>query len=202
MTSYDVIGLAETRRRHSFNAVYDTREELILGTCDSRRVGVNRSLSMNIDLFLKVIIVDFNAKIGPRRTSEKRHNGTQGLEWNEECERLSEFIKANKTIHGNSQFQKPHSQRWTLESPNGEYHNEIDHIIVNRKFCLTGFAVVRKFYTRSDNAVLRARFYFSRKGEKAAKFKNRSPRTTTNADLFISLLGCWEDAVVDNIDEE
>uniref|UniRef100_A0A0K0DQQ4 Inhibitor_I29 domain-containing protein n=1 Tax=Angiostrongylus cantonensis TaxID=6313 RepID=A0A0K0DQQ4_ANGCA len=24
-------------------------------------------------------------------------------------------------------------QRWTWESPNGEYHNEIDHIIVNRK---------------------------------------------------------------------
>uniref|UniRef100_A0A0K0DQT5 Uncharacterized protein n=1 Tax=Angiostrongylus cantonensis TaxID=6313 RepID=A0A0K0DQT5_ANGCA len=32
--------------------------------------------------------------------------------------------------------------------------------------------------------------------------KNRCPRTTTNWDLFNSLVGCWEDAVVDNIDEE
>ncbi|VDM54760.1 unnamed protein product [Angiostrongylus costaricensis] len=49
---YDVIGLAETQRRHLFNAVYDTGEELFLGTCDSRGVGgvgvlVTTSLSMN-----------------------------------------------------------------------------------------------------------------------------------------------------------
>ncbi|VDM59722.1 unnamed protein product [Angiostrongylus costaricensis] len=53
---YDVIGLTETRRRQPFNAVYDTGEELFLGTCDSRGVGgadvlVNTSLSMNTDPF-------------------------------------------------------------------------------------------------------------------------------------------------------
>ncbi|VDM61251.1 unnamed protein product [Angiostrongylus costaricensis] len=53
---YDVIGLAETRRRHLFTAVYDTGEELFLGTCDSSGVGsvgvlVNTSLSMDIDSF-------------------------------------------------------------------------------------------------------------------------------------------------------
>uniref|UniRef100_A0A0K0D024 DDE-1 domain-containing protein n=1 Tax=Angiostrongylus cantonensis TaxID=6313 RepID=A0A0K0D024_ANGCA len=83
-----------------------------------------------------------------------------------------------------------------------EYHNEIDHIKVNRKFCLTDIAVVTKYYTGSDTRLLHARFYFSRKGEKAAKFKNRIPRTTPKWDLFNSLVGCWEDAVVDNIDEE
>uniref|UniRef100_A0A0K0DLI4 Endo/exonuclease/phosphatase domain-containing protein n=1 Tax=Angiostrongylus cantonensis TaxID=6313 RepID=A0A0K0DLI4_ANGCA len=51
---YDVIGLAETRRRHPFNAVYDTGEELFFRTRDSRGVGgvgvvVNTSLSMNIE---------------------------------------------------------------------------------------------------------------------------------------------------------
>ncbi|VDM62172.1 unnamed protein product [Angiostrongylus costaricensis] len=35
-TRYDVIGLAETGRRHPFNAVYDTGEELFFGTCGSR----------------------------------------------------------------------------------------------------------------------------------------------------------------------
>uniref|UniRef100_A0A0K0CUC6 Endo/exonuclease/phosphatase domain-containing protein n=1 Tax=Angiostrongylus cantonensis TaxID=6313 RepID=A0A0K0CUC6_ANGCA len=34
--------------------------------------------------FFKVIIGDFNAKIGPRRSSEERHIGTHGLEWNEQ----------------------------------------------------------------------------------------------------------------------
>uniref|UniRef100_A0A158P7B8 Endo/exonuclease/phosphatase domain-containing protein n=1 Tax=Angiostrongylus cantonensis TaxID=6313 RepID=A0A158P7B8_ANGCA len=144
MIRHDVIGLAETRRRHPFNTVYDTGEELFLGTCDSRGVGgvgvlVNTSLSMNIDsfeqlttrigrlrlkrcgstpaltvfvvyaptsnydeeeveafymdlerfyredhTFFKVIIGDFNAKIGPRRSSEERHIGTHGLKWNEQ----------------------------------------------------------------------------------------------------------------------
>uniref|UniRef100_A0A0K0D886 Endo/exonuclease/phosphatase domain-containing protein n=1 Tax=Angiostrongylus cantonensis TaxID=6313 RepID=A0A0K0D886_ANGCA len=60
--------------------------------------------------FSKVIIGDFNAKIGPRRSSEERHIETHGLEWNEQGEQLSEFIMATKTIHGNSQFQKPHRQ--------------------------------------------------------------------------------------------
>ncbi|KAK6728984.1 hypothetical protein RB195_006188 [Necator americanus] len=35
---HDVIGLTEMRRRHPLNAVYDTGEELFLGTCDSRGV--------------------------------------------------------------------------------------------------------------------------------------------------------------------
>ncbi|VDM57177.1 unnamed protein product [Angiostrongylus costaricensis] len=54
--------------------------------------------------FFKVVIGDFNATIRPRRTSQERHTGTHGLEWNEQGERLSEFITATKTIHGNSQF--------------------------------------------------------------------------------------------------
>ena len=53
---YDVIGLAETRRHRPFNAVYDSGEELFLGTCDNRGVGgvgvlVNTSLAMNIESF-------------------------------------------------------------------------------------------------------------------------------------------------------
>ncbi|ETN73717.1 hypothetical protein NECAME_00806 [Necator americanus] len=36
---YDVIGLTETRQRHPLSAVYDTGEELFLGTCDGRGVG-------------------------------------------------------------------------------------------------------------------------------------------------------------------
>ncbi|KAK6736387.1 hypothetical protein RB195_019208 [Necator americanus] len=135
---YDVIGLTETRRRHPLNAVYETGEELFLGTCDSRGVGgvgvhVNTSMAKNIDsfeqlttrigrlrmrrcgatpaltifvayaptlsyeeveafymdlekfyredhVFYKVIIGDFNAKVGPRRTLEELHIGTHGLQ--------------------------------------------------------------------------------------------------------------------------
>nr|CDJ85076.1 Endonuclease exonuclease phosphatase domain containing protein [Haemonchus contortus] len=141
---YDVIGLTETRRHRPLHAVFETGEELFLGTCDSRGVGgvgvlVNTHLAMNIDsyeslttrigrlrlrrcgsipaltifvayaptssyeeeeleafymdlerlyredhTFFKVIVGDFNAKIGPRRTAEELHIGTHGVEWNEQ----------------------------------------------------------------------------------------------------------------------
>ncbi|KIH63814.1 hypothetical protein ANCDUO_05883 [Ancylostoma duodenale] len=33
---YDVIGLTETRRHRPLNATFDTGDELLLGTCNSR----------------------------------------------------------------------------------------------------------------------------------------------------------------------
>ncbi|ETN85469.1 hypothetical protein NECAME_16747 [Necator americanus] len=94
--------------------------------------------------FYKVIISDFNAKVGPRRTPEELHVGIHGLQWNELGERLSELIMTTKNIHGNSRFQKLSSLRCTWESPGGGYRNEIDHIIVNKRF-LADVAVVPKF---------------------------------------------------------
>ncbi|XGW28882.1 hypothetical protein V3C99_008574 [Haemonchus contortus] len=209
---YDVIGLTETRRHRPLHAVFETGEELFLGTCDSRGVGgvgvlVNTHLAMNIysyeslttrigrlrlrrcgstpaltdfvvyaptssydeeelaiymdleklcreDLtFFKVIVGDFNANIGARRTTEELHIGTHGMEWNKQGERLSEFIMSTHTNHGNSQFQKPSHSRWTWESPGGQFHNEIDHFIINRKFCLTDVAVVPKLETIVSSAL-------------------------------------------------
>ncbi|VDO27398.1 unnamed protein product [Haemonchus placei] len=53
---YDVVGLAETRRHRPLHAVFETGEELLLGTCDSRGVGgvgvfVNTHLAMNFDSY-------------------------------------------------------------------------------------------------------------------------------------------------------
>ncbi|KAK6762444.1 hypothetical protein RB195_023241 [Necator americanus] len=63
--------------------------------------------------FYKVIIGDFNAKVGPRRTPEELHIGTHGLQWKNQGKRLFESIMTTKTVHGNSQFQKPSSICWT-----------------------------------------------------------------------------------------
>uniref|UniRef100_A0A7I4YIY3 Reverse transcriptase domain-containing protein n=1 Tax=Haemonchus contortus TaxID=6289 RepID=A0A7I4YIY3_HAECO len=184
---YDVIGLTETRRHRPLHAVFETGEELFLGTCDSKGVGgvgvlVNTHLAMNIDsyeslttrigrlrlrrcgsipaltifvayvptssyeeeeleafymdlerlyredhTFFKVIVGDFNAKIGSTRTAEELHIGIHEMEWNEQGERLSEVIASTHTIHGNSHFQKPSNLRWTWESPGG--HNRlVEHL--------------------------------------------------------------------------
>ncbi|EYB86323.1 hypothetical protein Y032_0281g1252 [Ancylostoma ceylanicum] len=150
----------------------------------------------------KVVLGDFNDKTGPRRTPKELHIGTRGLQWNEQGEKVSEFIMAKKTIHGNSQFLKPTSSRSMWESPDGEYHNEIDYIIVNQRFCLTDVGVVPKFFIESDHRLLRTRSFFSHRGKKAAKFKKSSPKPIINWDLFTTLSGFWENTVVDNIDEE
>ncbi|VDM52783.1 unnamed protein product [Angiostrongylus costaricensis] len=51
----DVIGLAETRKRRTLNAVYESEEELFLGTGDNRvgdvAVLVNTSLDTSNDSF-------------------------------------------------------------------------------------------------------------------------------------------------------
>ncbi|KAK6736648.1 hypothetical protein RB195_019383 [Necator americanus] len=188
---YDVIGLTETRRCHPINAIYETGEELFLGTCDSRGVGgvgvlVNTRTAKNIDSFEQ-----FTTRIGRLRmrrcgptpaltifvayakTSSYEEGEIEAFymdlekfyrEDHDQGERLSEFIMKTKTIHGNSQFQKPSSLRWTWESPGGGYRNEIDHIIVNKR--------------------------------------ERNPRTTINWDLFATLACFWEDSAMDNIDEE
>ncbi|KAK6727688.1 hypothetical protein RB195_005399 [Necator americanus] len=70
------------------------------------------------------------------------------------------------------------------------------------RFCLTDVGVVPKFYTGSDHRLLRERFSFTRRAEKAAKFGGRNPRTIINWDLFATLAGFWEDSAMDNIDEE
>ncbi|XGW22591.1 hypothetical protein V3C99_005088 [Haemonchus contortus] len=54
--------------------------------------------------FFKVIVGDFNAKIGLRRMAGELHIGTHGMEWNEQGESL----------------------RWIWESRGGQFYGEID----------------------------------------------------------------------------
>ncbi|XGW08333.1 hypothetical protein V3C99_011003 [Haemonchus contortus] len=75
------------------------------------------------------------------------------------------------------------SAAWTWESPGGQFHNEIDHIIFNRRFCLTDVAVIPKFYMGSDHRLLRARFCFSVRGETAMNFRKRRPPSTGTTSL-------------------
>ncbi|KAK6764316.1 hypothetical protein RB195_024584 [Necator americanus] len=215
---YDVTGLTETRRRHPLNAVYETGEELFLGACDSRGVGkigvlINTSMAKNIDSFeqLTTRIGRLRMRCGPTLalTIFVAYAPTSSYE-EKEVEafyiHLEKFYREDhafcKVIIGDFNAKKPSSLRWTWESPGGGYRNEIDHIIVNKRFCLTDVAVVPKFYTGSDHRLLRGKFSFTRKAEKAAKFRERNPRTIINWDLFATLAGFWEDSATDNIDKE
>nr|CDJ97488.1 endonuclease-reverse transcriptase [Haemonchus contortus] len=147
-----------------------------------RFIWIWRGSTEEATLSRSVIVGDFNAK-------EELPIGTHGMEWNERGERLSEFIMSSHTIYDNSQFQKPSHLRWTWESRGGQFHNEIDHIIINRKFRLTDVAVVPKFYTGSDHRPLCARFCLSVRGERARK---RSPRPLSTGTTPLPLRVNWK----------
>ncbi|KIH67812.1 hypothetical protein ANCDUO_01857 [Ancylostoma duodenale] len=74
---YYVIGLTETRRQRPLNAIFDTGEELFLGTRNGRGVGgggvlVNTNLVMNIDSFEQL-----TTQVGRLRL--RRYGSTQAL---------------------------------------------------------------------------------------------------------------------------
>uniref|UniRef100_W6NSF2 Endonuclease-reverse transcriptase n=1 Tax=Haemonchus contortus TaxID=6289 RepID=W6NSF2_HAECO len=123
--------------------------------------------------FFKVIVGDFYPKIGLRTMAEELYIETHGMEWNKQGGRLSGFRRA--TLSTGARNSRSHLIHETWESPGGQFHNEIDHIIINRKVCLTNVAVVPKFYTGSDHRLFRARFRFPVRGERGAKFRKRSP---------------------------
>nr|CDJ89230.1 Endonuclease exonuclease phosphatase domain containing protein [Haemonchus contortus] len=124
--------------------------------------------------FFKIIVGDFNAKIGPRRTAEDLYIGTHGMEWNEQGERLFEFIMSTHTIHVARSSRSPLIP--DMGVPGGQFHNEIDHIVANQKFCLTDVAVVPKFYTGSDRRLFRARFRFQCVERELRSSGNEVPR--------------------------
>uniref|UniRef100_A0A183GW68 Endo/exonuclease/phosphatase domain-containing protein n=1 Tax=Heligmosomoides polygyrus TaxID=6339 RepID=A0A183GW68_HELPZ len=47
-------------------------------------------------IFYKVVVGDFNVKIGPPTSPEELHIGTHGLEWNEQGERLSWYASVEQ----------------------------------------------------------------------------------------------------------
>ncbi|VDP54335.1 unnamed protein product [Heligmosomoides polygyrus] len=161
-------------------AAYDSGEELFLGTCDSRGVELEKFYKED-HTFYKVIVDDFNAKIGPQRSQGEFHIGT--AVWRGKS-KVKDCLKASlPTID--------------LGIPRWQFHNEIDHTIFNRKYCQTGVSVVPKIGPQPLH------LRFSHQGEKAVKIKNGSPRTTINWDLYTSFADLWEDTdTVENIDKE
>ncbi|KAK6735417.1 hypothetical protein RB195_018559 [Necator americanus] len=62
--------------------------------------------------------------------------------------------------------------------------------------------LTQRFCTRSNHRLLRVEFAFKRREEKTVKFREQSPRTIINWDLFATLAGFWKNVALDNIDEE
>ena len=87
----------------------------------------------------KILIGDFNAKIGTKGKEEKIQSmGSYGIGTrNERGERLLEFAEEHRLIIANTLFKKATNRYWTLESPDGNTKNMIDLVLCNRKEIIT-----------------------------------------------------------------
>ncbi|CAH1258964.1 Hypp2118 [Branchiostoma lanceolatum] len=82
---------------------------------------------------------DFNAKVGAGR-DEKEVCGPFGLGTaNERGERLVEFCQDNGLYITNTGFKHHARRRYTWQAPGGRYRNQIDYILINRRWskCVT-----------------------------------------------------------------
>uniref|UniRef100_A0A7I5EE48 Reverse transcriptase domain-containing protein n=1 Tax=Haemonchus contortus TaxID=6289 RepID=A0A7I5EE48_HAECO len=130
-----------------------------------------------------VVSGDFNARVGGRGSGERFIGPNCAEQRNAAGERLANFCEIHHMFHGNSQFVKAPTKRWTYVSPNGQYYHELDHILCSRR-AITDVGVVPSFNTGSDHRLLRARLHFERSHVRLSRIQARQPRATvldTNA---------------------
>ena len=99
-----------------------------------------------------VVLGDWNAKVG--EDAFKNWKGTCGRccnpETNERGLRLLEFACYNDLVLANALSKHKASRRWTWHSPNGGYHNQIDYIMVRRRFMTSVNTAKTRSFRRVD----------------------------------------------------
>ena len=119
-----------------------------------------RDAIRSVPAYYKIVIGDFNARVGPRTGAEAFIGSESSETRNDSGERLASFCETNHLFHCNSFFKKSMDRRWTHAGPGGTHRHELDHILCNRR-CFTEVGVVPSFNTGSDHRHLRANFHSS-----------------------------------------
>ena len=109
----------------------------------------------------RVMLGDWNAKLGKKRDPTERMGPYGFGDRNEAGERLLEVIEELRMFHANSLFRKKEERKWTWRSPNNAVRNEIDHAFVSHRQMTTDFDVVSPFCTGSDHRLIRLRLQLS-----------------------------------------
>ena len=78
------------------------------------------------------IIGDWNAKVGSQEISGVTGKFGLGVQ-NEAGQRLTEFCQGNTLVIANTLFQQHKRQLCTWTSPDGQYQNQIDHILCSQR---------------------------------------------------------------------
>ncbi|CAI5441711.1 unnamed protein product [Caenorhabditis angaria] len=133
----------------------------------------------------KIIMGDFNARIGCRANPSETFIGPHSMEArNEPGDYLASFCENNRIFHTNSFFEKASNRRWTFVSPDGNHKHEIDHILANGRF-FTDTHVVPSFTIGSDHRLVRTHLHFNLKFVKHQEFRSRRlPRKMIDESLI------------------
>ena len=84
---------------------------------------------------IRIIIGDFNAKIGKDNTGWEDIMQQHGYgERNERGERLLEFAAKHNMLICNTKFQQKDCRKYTWTSPDGKYTNMIDLILIDKRW--------------------------------------------------------------------
>ena len=82
---------------------------------------------------IKIIMGDFNAKVGARRIGNTV--GSHGLgEINERGEMLVGWCQENDLVVANTWFENHPRRKWTWISPGDRYRNQIDYVLIQSRF--------------------------------------------------------------------
>ena len=82
-----------------------------------------------------MIMGDFNAKVGEDNKGRNEVLGRYGLgKQNEAGERLVEFCASNELRIMNTWFEQPKRRLYTWTTPDGKHRNQIDYMLVNKRW--------------------------------------------------------------------
>ena len=124
---------------------------------DEKIEGFYEQLQEVLDQIPKkdILIVqgDWNAKVGKDACKNWKHTCVlySNNETNERGLRLLEFASLNNLKLANTFGPHKASRRWTWHSPNGKHHNQIDYVMVKRRFQTNvNIAKTRSFLSDDD----------------------------------------------------
>ncbi len=135
----------------------------------------------------KIIMGDFNAKVGPHQQSDGIAVGKHGLgDRNERGTRLVQFAISKNLKIANTFYKKRKNKKRSWQSPNETTRNEIDYILVNKNI-IQDVNVIQMVNIGSDHRMVRSRV------EMNVRFERQKMMRPRNVNINIEELMQKED---------
>ncbi|XGW07245.1 hypothetical protein V3C99_017075 [Haemonchus contortus] len=129
---------------------------------------------------VKIVLGDFNAKIGCGEETEK-FIGRHGLGVrNERGDVLANFCSENELYVMNNHFKKRNSRKWTWISPNMQTRNAIDFVLSADRTIFQDVDIIGRFKFVSEHRLVMAKIRLENK-----RYHSRKAETTTNFDAKV-----------------